>query len=915
MKHPIPCPGMPAAAAVSSPVLKMPVAALLAAGLLSTASVWAQQAGEAAAGTASEPAVAEQPAAVADRSTAAAIEPAAGKGQAAVVTVTGVRRSAQSAQAIKRNADGVVDSIVAEDIGKFPDNNVAETLARVTGIQIRRDSGEASAVLIRGLPDVATLLNGRELFTTTGRYVNLADIPATMLQRVDVHKSQSADQAEGGVAGIIDVRTNRPFDFKGFSLNVSARGVYADKSDKTDPQLAATVSNRWKTDIGEFGALLGLSYQRSRYHEERAFNTAPVDKSWLEQGLTAPDQVGLIPITGDRRRSAANGAVQWRPTRGLEIYAEGMLSRDQNDYQLNYFVGLPWWTNTGGTVSATTIAGTNQARTITSTNVNTITSTQANRIDSLTQQYAVGAVWDASDQLRATTELARTTSRFNWTNPILDTVTVVPNVLVDTNRNGTVHMDYTGIDMTDASNFYLKGFFDRYGKDEGKSTDWRGDLAFTPENGGIFREFSVGSRIAERKAESIKSYEGNAEAPDVATGTWPYTRQNASTIPGLSCTSASMASGGPDYGLTQWYTPCASLLLNDLATIRQAVTGTTAARALDPGSYFGDQERTYAIYGKAKVAFDAGPVPVDGTFGVRVVKTQQTLQGYSSQDGTYTLVESRNDSTDVLPSMSWKAGFRDDLIGRFTAGRTISRPGFSQLNPGVALVRSSETVKATGSGGNPNLKPVTGDNFDAALEYYFNPTSSVTGTLFHHKFDGYLQNRTASETFDGVAYDVTRPYNTGKGHLQGFEVGYQQFYDWLPGWLGGFGLQANYTWMRGETTTDGITRNITGLSKSSYNIVALYERGPWYGRLAYNWRSKFVDSYDQGGAGLDLIVAPTKQMDASVSYKINDRTTLTLDAVNLLDTEFKDYWNTPSVYPRDTRRYDRTIGLALRWKY
>ncbi|HEX8604988.1 MAG TPA: TonB-dependent receptor plug domain-containing protein, partial [Pseudoduganella sp.] len=196
MKHPIPGPGTPTAAAISSPVLKMPVAALLAAGLLSTASVWAQQAGEAAAGAANDTAVAGQTAAVEERSTA--VEPADAKGQAAVVTVTGVRRAAQSAQAIKRNADQVVDSIVAEDIGKFPDNNVAETLARVTGIQIRRDSGEASAVLIRGLPDVATLLNGRELFTTTGRYVNLADIPATMLQRVDVYKSQGADQSEGG---------------------------------------------------------------------------------------------------------------------------------------------------------------------------------------------------------------------------------------------------------------------------------------------------------------------------------------------------------------------------------------------------------------------------------------------------------------------------------------------------------------------------------------------------------------------------------------------------------------------------------------------------------------------------------------------------------------------------------------------
>ena len=620
MKHSTPGGSMPNPASVSRFTLKIPVAALAAAGMLSSAPAWAQDvpAQEAATG---ESATAEQAGA-----------------EAAVVTVTGVRRSAQSAQAIKRNADGVVDSIVAEDIGKFPDNNVAETLARVTGIQIRRDSGEASAVLIRGMPDVATLLNGHELFTTTGRYVNLADIPATMLQRVDVYKSQSADQSEGGVAGIIDVRTNRPFDFKGFSLNLSARGVYADKSEKTDPQLAGTVSNRWKTDFGEFGALLGLSYQRSRYHEERAFNTAPVDKSWLSPGLTAPDQVGLIPITGDRRRSAANAALQWRPTRNLEIYAEGMVSRDRNDYELDYFVGLPWWTNTGGSNGATTIAGTSQAQSITATNVNTITSTQANRIDSLTQQYAVGAVWDVADNVRATTELARTTSRYNWANPILDVVTMVPNALVDTNRDGTVHMEYTGIDMTDASNYYLKGFFDRYGHDEGKSTDWRGDIAFTPNNAGIFREFSIGSRIAERKASSIKSYEGNAEAPDVTTGTWPYTRATASSIPGLSCTSAAMASGGPDYGLTQWYTPCASTLLDNTAVIRQAITGSSAARALDPGSYFGDEERTYAIYGKAKVAFDAGSVPIDGTFGVRVVKTAQTLQGYSSQDGVYTVV-------------------------------------------------------------------------------------------------------------------------------------------------------------------------------------------------------------------------------------------------------------------------------------
>ena len=152
-------------------ILKAAVAALAGIGLLSTASVWAQEA------------------VVAD----ASAEPAA---EVSVVTVSGVRRSAQNSQQIKMRSDQVIDSIVADDIGKFPDNNVAETLARISGIQIRRDSGEASAVMIRGLRDVTTLLNGRELFTTTGRYVNLADIPATMLQRVDVYKSQGADRSK-----------------------------------------------------------------------------------------------------------------------------------------------------------------------------------------------------------------------------------------------------------------------------------------------------------------------------------------------------------------------------------------------------------------------------------------------------------------------------------------------------------------------------------------------------------------------------------------------------------------------------------------------------------------------------------------------------------------------------------------------
>ena len=176
--------------------LRATVAALAGAGVLSTASVGAQETVPADTG-ASTPSNAGNDAA---------------NERSAVVTVTGTRQAAQSAQAIKRNAEQLLDSIVADDIGKFPDKNVAEILGRVPGVQVIRQNGEAGNVVIRGLGGIVTLYNGREMFTAAGRSLFLADVPVAMLQRVDVYKSQGADMVEGGTSGVIDVRTNRPFE-------------------------------------------------------------------------------------------------------------------------------------------------------------------------------------------------------------------------------------------------------------------------------------------------------------------------------------------------------------------------------------------------------------------------------------------------------------------------------------------------------------------------------------------------------------------------------------------------------------------------------------------------------------------------------------------------------------------------------
>jgi iron complex outermembrane receptor protein len=169
---------------------------------------------------------------------------------------------------------------------------------------------------------------------------------------------------------------------------------------------------------------------------------------------------------------------------------------------------------------------------------------------------------------------------------------------------------------------------------------------------------------------------------------------------------------------------------------------------------------------------------------------------------------------------------------------------------------------------------------------------------------------------NGTTYIMTRPSNSGKDKLDGVELGYQQFYDFLPGVFSGLGLQANATFMEGsmKNAVTGVKTEFRGLSKFSYNVAVLYEKGPISGRVAYNWRKHFLDTPNFENSGFDLIADDTAQMDGSLSYKVGDKLTLTLEGVNLLDTEFKDYFTDKHLYPRDTRRYDRQVLIGFRWK-
>lgn len=837
--------------------------------------------------------------------------------QPETVVVTGARAAAETAQTIKRESDQVIDSIVADDIGKFPDKNVAEILGRVTGVQMRREAGEASSVIVRGLGGIVTLFNGREIFTAAGRTLFLADVPSTMLKRIDVFKTQGADLVEGGTAGVIDVLTNRPFDFKGQELSVSAKAEYRDKAKSTNPDLSLLYANRWKTGIGEFGALFGLSYQRGEYHDEVAWVSPPipVDRALhTVDGVTGKagtvtgfDAMGRVQVNGDRKRDATNFAFQWKPNDKAEVYLEGFRTLIKHDSESDFFVGaLPWW-NGGATI--TTIPGTNNIGKLTHPNADnfTLSSTQARRDYSRGEQYALGGKWDATDALRVTSEFVHTNSNYKQSNPIMDTTWFAPKPVVAEVVNGGGWLQYPNGGVTDPKNFRIFAFFDNHRHDESHANDWRGDVNYELGSG-FFKDLSAGLRINQRTAQHINNVDGYSSTPDAL-------RVPISTIPGLACLSA--ATGG-DYGFKQFVTPCRDFLLDNISQARQLATGSTAAKAEDKLSYYKDIETTQAVYLKTKFGFAAGPVPIDGTLGVRVVRTEQDLTGYNTVGNVVstTPFNTKTTSTDTLPSLGLKATFTPELIGRVIAGKAIQRPNFDQFNPGLRLYPSNgNTTLSVGNAGNPNLKPIESKNIDVTLEWYFAKTGSLTGTLFNHKFDNFIINKGLPETYNGITYTVTRPYNAQKGKLEGFEIAYRQFFDKLPGLLSGLGMEANYTFMKGGLTDpiSNLTTDFPGMSKRAYNLVGLYEKNGWYARLAYNWRSAFTDEYNYRATGLDLKVGALKWLDGSVGYKINDKLTVSLDANNLLDQDYHDYHGIPD-QPRDVRRYDRTVGLSVRWK-
>jgi len=851
------------------------------------------------------------------------------------VIVTGIRASLRESLETKRNASTIVDAITAEDVGKFPDKNVAEALQRVPGVVINREYGEGERVSLRGTaPNLTrTLLNGHALATAdwfildqlnSTRSFNFLMLPSDVIGQVAVYKSPQADFEEGGIGGTIDVVTRNPLDLKPFTAYGSLQAAYSDLADKTNPQASGLIS--WKNDAGTLGILGAAVYQKREIRRDGVEVLGYQDADAGAGTTLIPSLIGSALFQQERVRKGGNIAVQFRPSDELEANLTGLYSRfDADNINENY---LAW--------GSQALAGTAAAGPGSLSNTTIVGDTAvAGRIASPANGTAgFGIVYDAINrQANATTR-----------NIDLDTK-LTPN------STWTLHfkVGYTDADgNTDAQPFVEFGAPAAFTYDlRGKSPQVSFENINPNDPSDLNLIFASLHQILNSDEETYAYTDAEAQLnlgllKSVKFGA-KYSDHDRETlfnaVPGFfDLLSAGGCGGGPCTGAFFAGGPTPSNFLENISAagtlssywqVNRDVVDSTLFDAFDqtngripyPPQQFAVTEKAYAGYVMGK--FDAESWR--GNLGVRVVRTEQTSSGAVSSPagavanpfGNYDPISVERTYTDVLPSLNVAYTVQDDVILRFALAKVMARPDFTDIAP-----RASLNIGAlTGSTGNPNIDPYRANQADVSLEWYPDQNSVLALGLYYKDVKSFVTDTSTTQVFpiqtstpSGLCTPSTQagifncPFtvnirsNGGGGKIKGAELSGTK-----PIW-GGFGVQANYTY------TDAKADNgdpLQGTSKDQYNIAGYFENARFSARLAYTYRSDFFVAFDRS---TQLNQESLESLDASAAVNITENVALTFDAVNLTDDKIVQY-ATDTFRPRAIYDNGRIYFAGARVKF
>jgi iron complex outermembrane receptor protein len=864
------------------------------------------------------------------------------------VTVVGIRDSEAESLNLKKAADAHVEVITAEDIGKLPAKNVADTLQRLPGVNISSSSAseggfdENDRVSLRGTnPSMTqTLVNGHTVGTgdwfvlsqvqTVGRSVSYSLLPAEVVSEVVVHKSAEAKQQEGGSAGTVDIITRKPLEFaKPFTAQAAIGGVYSDLPGDTKPQFNGLVN--WKSDDNNFGVMAQAFYEKRSlqrdgqeivggYNQIGAADPIAVAHPDLA-GKYYPNLIGQTLFTQTRTRKGGTVDIEWKPLDNLTLNLNSFYSKlEADNFNRNYMLwasqfvpsgkGLQSYSTMGNVVTNASFAP--QPGSTTPYGVyDQISRPGASSSSGYT---TLDAEWRASDHLTFTGQIGTTKGKGNSDNQNVSELGFGAGAGAGWSMRGTGQPTNWAIggDNTTPSGIipsagWIFGDQDIHVKDKENFFQADGEYAF--DSSPVFlNTLDFGVRYSDHTREN-KTDIGQGPAGDWQNiANYPSTWSN---YPGSFNSDLGVTGPGPAW----YYSPGA------LAAFDAKYTNRDPVARFNWQNIYKVNEKDTAAYAQANFAGDRW----SGNIGLRYVYTKEDINYNSSAVSAYTsagpitgsafgdyYVNTYNHSYDrFLPSANFKFNISDDVIARFAASQTMTRPDYSALAGSYSL----DDLTHTGSGGNPQLKPLISTNFDAGLEWYFAPRGLVSAGVYNMQLSDYINFGTQNIQFKDqqasntaghdvfATYQVSVPTNVN-GHVKGVELNYiQPIGDY-------FGVQTNYTFASGSAE-DG--KPLQGTSKNTFNVSGYFENQMFNARISYTYRSSFyagvsrTDTFYQAGIG---------NLAASFGYNINSWLSLTLDAMNLNNPKLKYYTVNPSYGKQPYAFYvnGRQYYLNLRFK-
>lgn len=884
------------------------------------------------------------------------------------VVVTGIRASLTGAMDIKRDASGVVDAISAEDIGKFPDTNLAESLQRITGVSIDRSNNEGNQVTVRGFGPSFNLvtLNGRQMpnssaltSTPISRSFNFREIAAETVSGVEVYKTGKAHISTGGLGATINLKTSKPFDFDGLVAHASLKGVIepsVETGDKVTPEISGMISQTFADNT--FGVLASFSHAERNFHVDRI----GTQNGWSQgyPGQADPDTTAIdtnqnptlttwrVPTVdldnADYDRSRQNGqlVLQFAPNQDVTASLDYTLSRFEENGDMNRMSF--WFDNveTGQADKNGTII--NPARENDELNFWAWEYGFTTENDS----YGLNVDWAVNEQLNLTLDIHDSTSHSNPGAQPAERIANLKNPFGDA-APVSISADFSGkLPSVSYDDSALDG----------------GAYALANIEGDLYQERGneVENNIQQLQIHGVWSNQEEGALTAINFGL----ANTTNSVDAISIYSANFSMGNGAIDLSDLdltfnpgrigfeYIPDFSA--NQFIELTEA-QGLKNPTALEKN---GVEEKINALYVSFDFETEFNNLPVRANVGLRYEDTDVT----SYTIGTPVIgfnwvsplemskIEADEEQADVLsgsynhflPNFDLSIDVMDDVVTRLSYGKTIARSNIDAMYPGTRLINHLSGGPFQANQGNPGLLPYESENLDLSVEWYYGEGSFLSGGYFRKKVDNFIalgQTERAITSPEGVLTDpsvnpregcpdgsvatpvpactsqptdpaiiweISEPQNLNDSLVDGFEFNLQHMFG-----ESGFGVIANYTMVDSDDSYDVTSLEndlaLQGLSDSA-NLVGFYENEHFQVRVAYNWRDKFLLA-----SGTEpTFTAAYSQVDLNASYNITEQVSVFAEGLNITNEATHRYGRWENQI-KDYETYGQRYNVGVRAKF